>query len=330
MLADDAFRAVVAEAARAPSVHNTQPVRWRRAGTGIALRLDPARRLPVGDPAGRDALVSLGAALEGAAIALCRRGHEVGEPRFEADGAVLPVRPDGALPAAVAMAERLSALMDERRTHRGPFRPARPATLDRLRTWAEGAGDVALQTDPPAVARLLALGDEAALAALRDRAYRRELLGWMRLSSRRPGAARDGLAAAALGLGPLEARGARFVLGPLFASLDRLGLARRLLAERGAARHLAGVAVLHRPDGEHSAETGRIWLRRLLALAEMGMQAWPLGVLTDTASARAAVAGEARVPTGRAVAGVFRVGLPAPGTVPPRARLPAEAVIDAG
>src|SRR5271165_1434657 len=52
---------VVAIAARAPSVHNTQPWKFRVTGDVIELRADPDRILPQIDPVGRELIVSCGA-----------------------------------------------------------------------------------------------------------------------------------------------------------------------------------------------------------------------------------------------------------------------------
>src|SRR4051794_28766790 len=53
----------VGDACRAPSVHNTQPWRWLIDGTRVELRVDRERQLMVSDPAGRNLLISCGAAL---------------------------------------------------------------------------------------------------------------------------------------------------------------------------------------------------------------------------------------------------------------------------
>ena len=57
-------RRVVELACRAPSVHNTQPWRWRIRGEGgIELWADRDRQLTVADPEGRNLAISCGAAL---------------------------------------------------------------------------------------------------------------------------------------------------------------------------------------------------------------------------------------------------------------------------
>ena len=56
---------LVAAATRAPSMHNTQPWRFRFAAASqtIDLYADPARMLPVADPDGRALHIGCGAAL---------------------------------------------------------------------------------------------------------------------------------------------------------------------------------------------------------------------------------------------------------------------------
>ncbi|MDX6584329.1 MAG: hypothetical protein QOI10_3513, partial [Solirubrobacterales bacterium] len=50
-------------AVRAPSLHNTQPWRWRVGDESVQLYLDQARQLPATDPEGRELIISCGAAL---------------------------------------------------------------------------------------------------------------------------------------------------------------------------------------------------------------------------------------------------------------------------
>ena len=64
-LPEEMVAELVAAATLAPSMHNTQPWRFRfdPAGETISLYADPARMLPVADPDGRSLHISCGAAL---------------------------------------------------------------------------------------------------------------------------------------------------------------------------------------------------------------------------------------------------------------------------
>jgi nitroreductase len=57
------IRTALTLASRAPSVHNTQPWRWRVDATSLQLHADAGRQLPTTDPDGRDLVLSCGTAL---------------------------------------------------------------------------------------------------------------------------------------------------------------------------------------------------------------------------------------------------------------------------
>ncbi|MGA7053909.1 MAG: NAD(P)H nitroreductase [Mycobacterium sp.] len=68
------MRTVLALASRAPSVHNTQPWRWRVGAEGLHLYSDVGRQLANTDPDGRDLILSCGAALNHCVVALAAVG----------------------------------------------------------------------------------------------------------------------------------------------------------------------------------------------------------------------------------------------------------------
>ena len=70
------LRRIIELACRAPSVHNTQPWRWRIHGSDLELHADPSRQLQVGDPQGRNLVISCGAALHHAQVAAGTLGWE--------------------------------------------------------------------------------------------------------------------------------------------------------------------------------------------------------------------------------------------------------------
>ncbi|MEU2092025.1 hypothetical protein [Nocardia beijingensis] len=61
-------------AARAPSVHNTQPWRWVFDGRCLHLYTDADRLLPSTDPHGRQLVISCGAVLHHARTAFTDKG----------------------------------------------------------------------------------------------------------------------------------------------------------------------------------------------------------------------------------------------------------------
>ncbi|MFD7660629.1 Acg family FMN-binding oxidoreductase, partial [Actinosynnema sp. NPDC059797] len=70
----ETIRAAVALACRAPSVHNTQPWRWRIGDRSAHLYADRTRAVPATDPTGADLLLSCGAALHHLRVALAGLG----------------------------------------------------------------------------------------------------------------------------------------------------------------------------------------------------------------------------------------------------------------
>ena len=190
--------AMLATAARAPSVHNTQPWRFAVGTHAIDLYADPARKLRY-DRAGREMLISCGAALFGLRLAVRELGYlpavrllpDPSRPALLARVALGPEEP------ATETERRMLAALPHRHTHRGAFDPGKvPATLlaglqhDAL---AEGA-TLALIDSPGKYAKLAALAAEATRMQALNPAAREEILRW----SRAPGSpARDGVPAAA-------------------------------------------------------------------------------------------------------------------------------------
>src|SRR5262245_39729647 len=66
---------VVGAAVWAPSVHNTQPWWFTADGPEISLHADAGRQLMVADPGGREMMISCGAALFTARLALRSLGY---------------------------------------------------------------------------------------------------------------------------------------------------------------------------------------------------------------------------------------------------------------
>ncbi|MFD0598854.1 hypothetical protein ACFQZ4_46565 [Catellatospora coxensis] len=74
--AADRLAAAAAAAAQAPSIHNTQPWRWRIGSRTADLYLEPSRLLPATDPDRRLATLSCGTALHHVQVALAAAGPQ--------------------------------------------------------------------------------------------------------------------------------------------------------------------------------------------------------------------------------------------------------------
>jgi hypothetical protein len=196
---DRAIRGALEAARWAPSVHNTQPWSFAVSGEEISLRADVDRKLRVGDNAGRELLISCGAALFTIRTALRREG-------FEPYVRILPDPDRPSLVATVTLGmpvepdEHTRALgeqIERRRTHRAGFTdlPVPDRLLDRLvrEARAEGA-KLTPVGDADAVEIIAALTRAAQGAQSHDRVLNLEVIRW----ARPPGSARrDGVPAGA-------------------------------------------------------------------------------------------------------------------------------------
>jgi len=190
---------LIAAAARAPSVHNSQPWRFQIGPEAIELLCDPRRRT-WSDASGREMLISCGAALYGLRLAVRSLGFEPAVdllPDRSRLRLLARVRPGRALPMT-ALEARMVAAVPHRHTHRGPFDPGPlpPGLLPGLQSDAfmEGAE---LAFVPPGLGfdRLARLAASAAHRGDLDPRARATIRRWTRAAGRQ---ARDGIPATAL------------------------------------------------------------------------------------------------------------------------------------
>lgn len=325
---------LVAFANLAPSVHNTQPARWYFGEDGaIWILSDPARHLAIGDPTGRDAGLSCGAALEATVLGLSAFGIEAEAVDILWNaGAASPVA--GMVPAA-RLATRVgvgaAALADQvprRFTWRRPFVAASNEAGRALAAWAAQRSDLKLAVDAQHITTLADFNDRASLAFMRKPDYRGELVSWMRLGRADPRWDVDGLNAAALGMSSIEAFGAGLVLRrPMFEGLDRLGLAAPIVAERAKTETATAIALFYRPLEESPVATGRAYLTLLLNLTQLGFQAWPMTAMADDPEISAELCHRHAIPEANRLVTVLRIGVVPTATAPGRARIaPAELI----
>jgi len=176
-------RRVIELACRAPSVHNTQPWRWRVVGDArIELHADRRRQLPTSDPSGRNLALSCGAALHhvivaAEAVGLAAEIELVPSPTDEDLLARIQLSPGEATPEAV---EALIAL-EQRCTDRRRFTswPIPEARLAHLAQAASGSGAYAIPiTDVTARFRTEALLGRAMTVQASDPRYADEQHEW--------------------------------------------------------------------------------------------------------------------------------------------------------
>lgn len=270
----DQLRHVVEAAGLAPSVHNTQPWRFVLRAGALELHADPSRRLRVLDPEGRQLHLSCGAALLHARVAARALGLDV-QARLLPD----PVDPDhladlDLAPGAPATCDevRLATAILNRRTHRGAFAPepvsGRLMTLLRGDALGYGAHLRSVVRDDDLLKLEVLLSRADALEQDDDR-YRDEVGRWVQRAAPRV----DGI--------PLTA------LPELPGSSLRLRdftLARPEQVDGTAPRpDRPAVVVLSTDDDEPRdwLQAGQALAAVLLRAADAGVQAQPLGQVTD-------------------------------------------------
>lgn len=194
-----ALRRAAARATLAPSVHNTQPWRLVISRGVLEIHADWTRKLQVLDPSGRHLLISCGAALFNARVALAAGGYDAivdRSPDPTETGAValmsLPNQPVEWLPL-----RRLDAVIELRQSNRRRFadEPVPRDVVETLVAAAVAEDAQLIEIIKPehrlATARLSQEADQAENA---NPAYRAELRAWTSADPSR----RDGVPATAV------------------------------------------------------------------------------------------------------------------------------------
>ncbi|MEP6760319.1 MAG: nitroreductase family protein [Sporichthyaceae bacterium] len=275
MVDQQVLREIVEQAARAPSIHNTQPWRFVARGDVLELWTDPSRGLAVLDPTGRARHLSCGAALLHARVAAAGAGLAAtvtllprpDQPEHLADLRLVEVEPppeDRELAGAIAA----------RRTTRAPFSEEHLPrdVVSALRHAAELEGCwlrvVEDREDAAGVAVLLARSDDLQAA---DPAYRDELRRWT-------GAADDkteGIPDSAVPSRPPSARGSNYRLRDFVADRDEHPTAAPDEPPT-VERPLIAVLGTREDDVEDWLAAGQGVGRLLLAAAAKGVTASPM------------------------------------------------------
>jgi nitroreductase len=184
-ISDRPAAAALAEAATAagyaPSVHNTQPWRWRVLPDRLELLAERARQLAKTDPDGRLLTLSCGAALDHARLALAAEGWTADVDRFPD-----PDRPDllavltlsGRI-AVTTDAMRLAQAMQVRHTDRRPLsaQPLPTGAVTQITAAASGPARLQVLTTDH-VYDVAAAAAKAAAVEADDPEIREELQYW--------------------------------------------------------------------------------------------------------------------------------------------------------
>jgi nitroreductase len=194
-------------AAQAPSVHNSQPWRFRVGQGQIDVLLDSDRILKAMDPCGREAWISVGAALLNLRVAILAAGRVpvsavLPDPRRQPNLAASLTYADTYRPTETVQA--LAAAIPRRHTNRRPFRDigVREELVDQFVAAARTEGATLAVLDPDTRRSVLALAATANHRQNDDPAYLDELRYWTNVP---PGSV-DGIPAWAWG--PIDDRGA--------------------------------------------------------------------------------------------------------------------------
>ena len=309
----------------APSVHNTQPWRFRVDGDALTLRCDHGRRLEALDPSGRQQVLSCGAALYLAQLALREQGFisevETFPQPLHADvlARLVPVSRHEVLAEDVVLA----GAARRRHTQRGAFeeRAVPRELLAELRVvTAEFGTWIRVVDDPDDLVALTVLLARADDDEREDEAYQAELADW----TARPEGALDGLPAAATP--DVHGRASNLRLRDFHGGEEATSWTARYPAGDPPAveRPLALVLGTEQDTATDWLRAGEALMALLLHATVEGVQAQPLGQVVDREWSRA------RLGAALGVLGhpqiVLRVGYANPGPESPRR--PLDQIVD--
>jgi hypothetical protein len=269
---------VLSLAASAPSVHNSQPWRWRVGARSLHLYADRDRHLSATDPDGRDLVLSCGASLHHCVVALAALGwqakvHRYPNPADPDHLAAVEVYRHGASDLDIGLA----AAIPRRRTDRRHYSswPVPPADISLMGSRAARAGVMLRQV--VSLLKLQRIVAEAVWRHATDVDYLTELTAW----SGRYASVAGVPARSAPQSDPTAPLPARLFAGP------RLAQPRDVAAENDAAVVLA----LGTKDDTQLARlrAGEVTSLMLLTATALGLASCPVTEPLEIADTRDAV-----------------------------------------
>jgi hypothetical protein len=288
-------RELVRYATLAPSSHNTQCWRFECDAGGIAIRPDLARRCPVVDPDDHHLHASLGCAAENLLLAAAAHGLDADiDPGVPAGEGMRVVMAPGR--------ERTSALFDAipaRQCTRAEYDGAPVAPFELARLQQAGTGDgvhVLLLTARRALEQVLDWVLQGNTAQLRNPAFVRELLQWVRFNDPHALATGDGLMGKVTGSPSIPPWiGRRLFPWLLRPAAENDKIARQLRSSAGVAVFVSDV-----DDPAHWQRAGRCYQRFALQATALGIRTAFLNQPVEEAGLRPAFASAIGIERGRA------------------------------
>ncbi|GIE94860.1 nitroreductase [Paractinoplanes rishiriensis] len=169
-------------AGHAPSIHNTQPWRWRLTGNTLDLHLVRSRIMRTSDPDGRLATLSCGAALHHARVTMAAHGWQITVTRMlqGADADLLArLHVDRRSPIDL-MSVRLLHIISSRYTDQGSVTdtPPGPEALTAITAAIEAQGTRLHTFRPDQLLELVAAADHAQRTQAADLAWQAGRICW--------------------------------------------------------------------------------------------------------------------------------------------------------
>jgi hypothetical protein len=166
----------------APSIHNTQPWRWRLTGNTLDLHLVRSRIMRTSDPDGRLATLSCGTALHHARVAMAAHGWQITVTRMlqGADRDLLArLHVDRTSPIDLTSVRLLSTISSRHTDRRAATdAPPDPEALTAITAAIEAQGTRVHTLRPDQLLELAAAADHAQRSQEADPAWQAELIYW--------------------------------------------------------------------------------------------------------------------------------------------------------